>query len=89
VRLPAAAHADNGEAVRPLVLHGLGVARFSDFMVDDDIDAGRLVELLPGQLDEPPLSITAVYLNPLAESHRLEAFVSFVAEALNARSDRS
>ena len=89
LRLPAAAHADNGEAVRRLVLHGLGAARFSDFMVDDDIDAGRLIELLPGQLDEPPLPITAVYLDPLAESHRLDAFVSFVAEALNARFDRA
>ena len=60
--VPASVTASNGEAVRRLVLGGLGIARFSDFMIDQDIAEGRLVELFPGRIDAAPLSVTALYL---------------------------
>ncbi|SDE78281.1 LysR family transcriptional regulator [Limimaricola pyoseonensis] len=84
IRPVAAAGADNGEAVRHMVLAGLGAARFSDFMIDADIAAGRVEELCPGQLDEPPLAISAVYAERASGSRRLQVFLDFLAEALAA-----
>ncbi len=82
VTLSASIEADNGEAVRHLVLNGMGIARFSDFMVDADIRSGRLVEILPDQLLEPPMAISAVYMEPAAESRRLEVFLNFLVDQL-------
>ncbi|MCJ7872145.1 LysR family transcriptional regulator [Phaeobacter sp. J2-8] len=39
VAVPTALTASNGEAVRQLVLGGLGIARFSDFMIAEDMRA--------------------------------------------------
>lgn len=78
VAVPAAVAAANGEAVRQLVLGGMGVARFSDFMIARDIAAGRLVELFPGQLTEAPLAISAVYLTRTSGLRRLGVFIDWL-----------
>ncbi len=78
VTVPAALTAGNGEAVRQMVLGGLGIARFSDFMIADDIQAGRLIELFPGQLDAAPLNISALYLTRASGLRRLAAFLDWV-----------
>lgn len=70
--------ATNGEAVRSLVLNGMGIARFSDFMIDRDIAEGRAVELFPGQLDIPPLEVTALYLTRASGLRRLSAFLDWL-----------
>lgn len=75
IAVPLALTAGNGEAVRQLVLGGLGIARFSDFMVAEDIAAGRLVELLPGQLEAEPLEISALYLTRISGLGRLGVFL--------------
>lgn len=80
VPVPAAITAGNGEAVRHLVLAGMGIARFSDFMIAEDLGEGRLVELLPGQLDADPLEISAVYLTRATGLRRLGAFLDWVSE---------
>ncbi|SNT26700.1 LysR family transcriptional regulator [Tropicimonas sediminicola] len=74
--------ATNGEAVRRLVLGGLGIARFSDYMVADDLAAGRLVALFPGELDAEPLDITALYLTRASGLRRLAAFLDWLEEIL-------
>ncbi|MEP3647024.1 MAG: LysR family transcriptional regulator, partial [Sulfitobacter pontiacus] len=61
-----------------MVLGGLGIARFSDFMIADDIDAGRLVELFPGQLDATPLDISALYLTRVSGLRRLGVFLDWL-----------
>ncbi|WP_386679161.1 LysR family transcriptional regulator [Loktanella sp. R86503] len=78
VVVPPALTAGNGEAVRQMVLGGLGIARFSDFMIADDIKAGRLVELFPGRLDAAPLNITALYLTRASGLRRLGVFLDWV-----------
>ena len=78
ITVPLAMTAGNGEAVRQLVLGGLGIARFSDFMVAEDIAAGRLVELLPGQLDAEPLEISALYLTRISGLRRLGVFLDWL-----------
>ena len=78
VTVPPALTAGNGEAVRQMVLGGLGIARFSDFMIADDIQAGRLIELFPGQLDAAPLDISALYLTRVSGLRRLGVFLDWV-----------
>lgn len=82
VTLATAIEADNGEAIHQAVLNGLGVARLSDYLIHEDLAVGRLIELLPGQLDVPPLDISAVYTEPISGSRRLEAFLDFMQEQL-------
>ena len=78
VTVPPAVTAGNGEAVRQMVLGGLGIARFSDFMIADDIRTGRLVEMFPGQLDADPLNITALYLTRVSGLRRLGVFLDWL-----------
>lgn len=73
-----AASATNGEAVRQLVLGDMGIARFSSFMIDADIAAGRVIELFPGQLDAQPLDITALYLTRASGLRRLAVFLDWL-----------
>lgn len=74
----ASVTASNGEAVRRLVLNGLGVARFSDFMIEGDLAAGRVVELFPGAMDIPPVEITALYLTRASGLRRLAVFLDWL-----------
>lgn len=74
--------AGNGEAVRALVLAGMGIARFSDFMVAEDLAEGRLVELFPGQLEAEPLEITALYLTRTSGLRRLAVFLEWLGKVL-------
>lgn len=84
VELAAAVEATNGEAVRGLVLGGMGIARFSDFMVAQDIAAGRLVSLFPEALEAAPLDITALYLTRTAGLRRLAVFLDWLRAELAA-----
>lgn len=59
-----------------------GIARFSSFMIDADIAAGRVIELFPGQLDAQPLEITALYLTRASGLRRLAVFLDWL-EALS------
>lgn len=85
ITVPAAVHAANGEAVRALVLGGMGIARFSDFMVADDLASGRLVELFPEGLQASPLDISALYLTRAAGLRRLAVFLDWLGEVLSAK----
>ena len=79
VKPTASVRAGNGEAVRQLVLNGMGIARFSDFMVENDLNEGRLVELFPGQLDAAPLEINAVFMTRSSGLRRLSVFLDWLA----------
>jgi hypothetical protein len=86
LRVPTSgnARASNGDALRQLVLGGLGLARLAAFQVGDDIAAGRLLPVLeeanPGDLEE----VHAVFLGqggylPL----RVRAFLDFLVEKVD------
>lgn len=76
--------ATNGEAVRKLVLSGLGIARFSEYMVRKDIEAGRLVELFTDDLQARPLEITALYMTRTTGLRRLSVFLDWLEGLLKA-----
>ena len=72
--------ASSGEPVRRLVVAGLGIARFSEFMVAEDLAAGRLVELFTEELIAEPLDITALYLTRSSGLRRLAVFLDWLEE---------
>jgi DNA-binding transcriptional LysR family regulator len=77
---------DNGETMRQLAIAGLGLVRLSDFHIQPDIAAGRLVPVLedynPGDI-EP---IHALYVDQAHLANRIRVFLDFVVDALKARS---
>ncbi|MEZ9888402.1 LysR substrate-binding domain-containing protein [Vibrio breoganii] len=74
----------NGETVRQLVLEGNGVACLSGFMVNKDIEAGRLVSLLEGDKmsNTGRELVNAVYYRSSTVSKRISAFIDFIQPKL-------
>ena len=72
--------ASNGETIRQLALAGNGIACLSGFMVNQDIESGKLVKLL----DAFRVSgtdrelVNAVYYKSSAVSERVTAFINFI-----------
>ena len=81
---PVSVEAENGEAVRHLILGGMGIARLSDFMVARDIAEGRLVALFPDLLLAEPLPVTALYLTRASGLRRLAVFLDWLALRMSA-----
>jgi DNA-binding transcriptional LysR family regulator len=85
IDLPVAGNAQvsNGEALRQLVLNGLGLARLARFEVAADIKAGRLIPVLescnPGDVDP----IHAVFLGHGGYlPARVRAFLDYLVETV-------
>jgi DNA-binding transcriptional LysR family regulator len=70
---------DNGDAMLPALTAGLGIARLPDFIVDAEIAAGRLVEVLA---DWQSHSIALHLMTPpgTLRPARVEAAIAFLAE---------
>ena len=76
--------ASSGETLRQLCLAHQGIALLSHFMVYQDLDAKRLVTLLPEAVVRPNDSeaIQAVYYKNSAISSRISAFLDFIQTRL-------
>lgn len=72
---------NNGDALRQAALDGLGIAFLPDFIVDDAITTGQLVELVP-ESRRPPLGVYAVYPQGRFPQPKLRAFIDHMVEAL-------
>ena len=82
VRVRSNFSANSGEAIRDMVLGGHGVARLATFLVGPDIDAGRLVELLPDWRDPQENIIHAVYPSRRLVPPATRAFVDYLVEKM-------
>lgn len=81
VRVTSPLVANNGELCRAFALAGLGITRQPDFIVGDDIAAGRLQEVLPGwRCGE--VSVFALYPTRHHQPARLRALIALLREAL-------
>jgi DNA-binding transcriptional LysR family regulator len=73
---------NNGETMRQLTLDGLGISRLGMFHVHDDVQSGRLVELLPqynpGDIEE----VSIIFSNQRHMPQRVRAFIDFAVEKL-------
>lgn len=79
-RIPASGrlHVNHGQALRVAALHGLGIVLQPAILLETDVQAGRLVQLLSAHpLPERPMNI--VYLPDRYRSPKLRSFVDFVA----------
>lgn len=75
--------ANNAEALAPALRAGLGLALQPDFMVWDDLQAGRLERVLP-DWSPPPIALHLVMPPGEPRPARVTALISFLAEALTA-----
>jgi DNA-binding transcriptional LysR family regulator len=76
----------DGEAMRRLALSGLGIARLAMFQVGADIDAGRLVEVLPELSVDEKEPVHALFVGQ--DGHmpaRVRAFLDFLVESVRLR----
>ncbi|WP_417688542.1 LysR substrate-binding domain-containing protein [Pseudidiomarina sp.] len=70
----------SGELMRRLALEGTGIACLSNFMIADDIRAGKLTPLLTDTnrlMNNPREQVNAVYYRNTALSSRISAFIDF------------
>lgn len=75
----------NGETVRQLALSGNGIACLSGFMVNQDIEQGRLVSLLDNEklLGTERELVNAVYYKSSSVARRISAFIDFIQPRLS------
>ena len=78
VRVAGPMHANNGAMLTALCVAGGGIAVAPDFIVADDVRAGRLLRLLPGYTP-PAISISAAYPSRRHLSAKVRAFIDFLA----------
>jgi DNA-binding transcriptional LysR family regulator len=76
---------NSGETQRHLCLHGNGIACLSNFMIDEDIQRGDLVQLLSKETLPVAIPVNAVYYSDSAVSNRLRSFIDFLSESLTPR----
>jgi DNA-binding transcriptional LysR family regulator len=84
VRGPVAAN--SSDAVRELVLANLGLGLLPTFVVQNDLDAGRLRPVLPAWTPEGPFATTAwaLWQPQRAMATKLRAMVDFLVKELSA-----
>lgn len=84
VRPEGRLRADSGDAMLPALCAGLGICVLPDFIVEQEIAAGRLVALLPGWT-VPPIGMHL--LTPPGEIRpaRVEALIAFLTARLRER----
>ena len=70
---------DNGDAMMPALLAGLGIARLPDFIIDRELADGRLVEILA---DWSPMNIALHLLTPPSTLRpaRVELVIEFLSQ---------
>ncbi|WP_198266480.1 LysR family transcriptional regulator [sulfur-oxidizing endosymbiont of Gigantopelta aegis] len=72
---------NNASAVRRLMLEGAGIAALSDFLIEDDLNKGNLVQLLPDyKLSD--VGIYAVYQNQHLQQAKIRTFINYVVDKL-------
>jgi DNA-binding transcriptional LysR family regulator len=70
---------NSGEALRAAALQGLGICLAAGFMVHDDLEAGRLVRLLP-EYRPVELSMNAVYPHRHHLSAKVRTFIDMLVQ---------
>jgi len=70
--------ANNGDALRALAVKGAGLVFAPDFIVEDDVQAGRLIPLLP-EFATGETPVHAVYPHSKYLSAKTRTFIDFLA----------
>jgi DNA-binding transcriptional LysR family regulator len=78
VRVAGRLVSNSAETLRIAALHGVGVCLAAGFLVHDDLEAGRLVRLLP-EYRPVELSMNAVYPHRHHLSAKVRTFIDMLA----------
>jgi DNA-binding transcriptional LysR family regulator len=79
VRISGRFLANNGDALRAMALRGVGIILAPDFIVEEDVEAGHLIRLLPDYTtQETP--VHAVYPHGRLMSAKTRTFIDFLAK---------
>jgi DNA-binding transcriptional LysR family regulator len=81
VRVRPDVHATNGDLLRHLAVADGGIIVQPDFIVVDDIAAGRLVQILP-EWTLGQFSLYAVYLSRRHLSAKVRVFIDHLVDVL-------
>lgn len=73
---------DSGEAIKDAAVEGLGIAYLPDFLVKNDIQSGRLVQILPTYKSEM-IPIYVIYPNRKHLPIRVRLFIDVLTKNLN------
>jgi DNA-binding transcriptional LysR family regulator len=81
IRLQGDLHIDNGDALRRVAVLGHGVVCLPTYLVGEDLRAGRLVRVLPGELT---LEASAFAIHPPSRhsSPKVRALIDYLIEEL-------
>ncbi|MBB4234248.1 LysR family transcriptional regulator [Rhizobium esperanzae] len=77
---------DSAEAIRDAALAGLGIALLPDFLVADDLAAGRLRQVLP-DLETDDTKIVTLYPDRRPLEPRVRRFIDLMVEELERRGE--
>ena len=77
VRISGRLVTNSGEALRSMVLEGAGICLMAGFLVQDDLDAGRLVRLLP-EYRPVEMSMNVVYPHRHHLSAKVRTFIDML-----------
>lgn len=83
VRIKGNAQSNNSEAIREMVLGGLGIALSPVWLFSEDLKAGRVIAILR-EYTAQSLPIHAVSPANRRQSARVKAFVDYMSQALQA-----
>jgi DNA-binding transcriptional LysR family regulator len=74
---------NNSEALRAAVLEGVGLALLPDFLVAEDLRAGRLESVLPRWTPQAPFGtkVFAVWLRDRHPPPTLRAFIDYLTRS--------
>ena len=86
-KLTGSFETDGAEQLRQLALKGAGVAFLTRIYVQEDLDAGRLVRVLPGWHTEP-IGFYAVWPSNVGHRSLVKLFVDFLAASPLVKSEK-
>ncbi|MBS1184265.1 MAG: LysR family transcriptional regulator [Proteobacteria bacterium] len=81
VRVRPHVHATNGDLLRRMAIEDSGVIVQPDFIVEDDLATGRLLQILP-DWTLGTFSLYAIYLSRRQLSAKVRVFIDYLVEAL-------
>ncbi|NLS13669.1 LysR family transcriptional regulator [Vibrio sp. SM6] len=76
---------DNGNSMRLATLAGIGISMNSYWSVADDVEAGRLVPVLPRYQVDDNSALWLVYPNSINPSPKVRALIDYLVEKLGDR----
>lgn len=83
IPITGTASANNGEALGSLACSGLGIARIAVFSIQQELEEGRLVELLSDYHPKDKIPVQAVYVGGKTIPKRLRIFLDFIHDKLS------